>query len=206
MEMARQGGATNPALFHARTKRGGGKAWPPCSIKYSGPVFVAGNAWCLHDDIETAKEIFGNAPVIAVNGASREVQAIALFSYHPQRFIEKGCEWIRHQKRLFGNGFTVHASRHETGMPFVDHWWEDARGGGGSAWGARKLAWLLGFDTVVFVGCPLSPGNYAGHRPGMIMTRDDIIEPYRKDIEADTEWHEGCYSMSGWTRKFFGCP
>jgi hypothetical protein len=201
-----RGGVTNPALFHARTKRGNGEAWPKCAIRYSGPVFVAGNAWCLHDDIEEGRKIIGNAPVIAVNGASQEVKSIALFSYHPHRFIEKGCEWIRHQKRLFGTDFTVHASRQENGMPFVDYWWEDARGGGGSAWGARKLAWLLGFETVVMVGCPLTPGNYSSFKPGMIMTRDDILDPYRREIESDKDWHIGCYSMSGWTKEFFGCP
>jgi hypothetical protein len=200
-----EGGAKSSALFIARTKRGGGNAVPGYAHRHTGPAIVAGNAWCLHDDLKAARAIVGDAPVIAVNGAAREVKAIALFSYHPQRFIERGCEWIRHQRRLFGNDFTVHAARYDTGMPYVQHWWEDARGGGGSAWGARKLAWLMGFDPVVFVGCPLTPGNYAGDRPGMNMTRDDCIAPYRAAIAADTEWHQGVHSMSGWTREFFGC-
>lgn len=142
-----------------------------------------------------------------MNGAAREVKAIALFSYHPQRFIELGSEWIRHQRRLFGPGFTVHSSRMEPGMPYVNHWWQDARGGGGSAWGARKLAWLMGFYPVILVGCPLLPGNYASHRMGMNMTKPEIVRQYAAEIESDTDWHEGAYSMSGATREILGgCP
>lgn len=201
-----EGGAHGSALFIARTKRGGGVSSPSYPHRHSGPAIVAGNAWCLDDDIKAARVIVGDAPVIAVNGAAREVKAIALFSYHPQRFIERGCEWIRHQRRLFGDGFTVHASRHETGMPYVDHWWEDARGGGSSAWGARKLAWLMGFDPVILVGCPMLPGNYAGDRPGMNMTRPEIVSQYASEIASDVDWLEGAFSMSGATREILGAP
>lgn len=196
----------NPALFSARTMKGGGRSAPLYTEKHTGPAIVAGNAWCLHEDLENARKIVGDVPVIAVNGASREVKAVALFSFHPQRFVEKGCEWIRHQKRLFGPDFTVHASKYIENMPYVQHWWEDARGSGGSAWGARKLAWLMGFDSVILCGCPLLPGNYAGNKPGMIMAKEQYISPYRDQIAEDTVWHHGCFSMSGWTREFFGCP
>lgn len=166
---------------------------------------MAGNAWCLADDLARAWAIFPGAPVVAVNGASREVKALALFSAHPERFVERGYEWIRHQRRLFGDGFTVHGARQQPDMPWVDHWWGPMPGGGGSAWGARKVARYMGFDPVILCGCPLTPGNYAGHRPGMAMTRLDVIEPYRREIAADVDWHEGVKSMSGWTREQFGC-
>ncbi|MCR4282380.1 MAG: hypothetical protein NUV72_05070 [Bauldia sp.] len=167
---------------------------------------MVGNAFCMQDDIDRARVLFPNAPVIAVNGASREVKALALFSYHPERFIEKGCEWIRHQRRRFGPGFTVHASKYVPGCPHVDHWWEGARGKGGSAWGARKLASLMGFGPVILCGCPLVPGNYANHRPGMIMTRAEVVGAYAFEIKADADWHEGCYSMSGATKEILGAP
>lgn len=167
---------------------------------------MAGSAFNLRDDLARAWEIFPGAPVIAVNGASREVKALALYSCHPARFAEYGYDWIRHQSRLFGDGFTVHASRFVSGCDHVQHWWEDARGRGGSAWGARKLAWLMGFDPVVLAGCPLVPGNYAGHRPGMIMTKLPVVEGYCRDIEAETEWHEGAFSMSGRTAEILGVP
>ncbi len=165
---------------------------------------MAGNAYCLHEDLEKAWAVYPAAPVIAVNGAAREVKAIALFSFHPERMVLGGYDWLGWQKRLFGP-VTVHGSKFVPGCPWVQHWWEDARGGGSSAWGARKLAWLMGFDPVVLCGCPLVPGNYAGYRPGLIMARMETIEPYRLEIASDTEWHQGAVSMSGWTKEFLGC-
>lgn len=163
---------------------------------------MAGNAFCLHDDLARAWEIYPDAPVIAVNGASRETNAIALYSSHPERMVQHGFEWLRHQRRLFGET-TVHASAFVPDCPHVEYWWEDARGAGGSAWGARKLAWLLGFDPVVLCGCPLDPGPYVGgHNIGGFMSRRDVVDGFRGDIEADTGWHEGVTSMSGWTRDF----
>ena len=183
---------------------GGGISSPPFS--FTGACIVAGNAWNLHEDLEAVRAKIGDVPVIAVNGASREVKAIALYSAHPQRFVELGCEWIRHQRRLFGDGFTVHSSNKSIhgDLPFVQHWW-NITGGGGSAWGARKIAKLMGFSTVVLCGCPLTPGNYTGHRLGMNMTKPEIVEQYASEIASDVDWHEGCYSMSGATRDILGC-
>lgn len=158
-------------------------------------------------DLLAAHEMFGDdTPRIAVNGAARDVRAFALFSYHPKRFVEYGYDWIAKQRKRFGNGFTVHASAFVEGCPFVHHWWEGARGGGGSAWGARKLAKLMGFDPVILCGCPMEPGEYFGHRPGMIMAKQEQHDFLRGFIEAEPEWHAGCYSMSGWTRELLGFP
>lgn len=167
---------------------------------------MAGNAFSLDDDLARARKLYPDAPVIAVNGAAREVRALALFSFHPERFALSGYDWIRRQRRRFGPGFTVHGSKFAAGCPHVEHWWEDARGQGGSAWGARKLAWLIGFEPVVLVGCPLAPGNYAGHRPGMLMAKPDVCERYASEIAADADWRGGAYSMSGATREILGEP
>ena len=175
--------------------------------QHEGAVLICGSAWNLHEDLAQARKTLGDVPVIAVNGASREVKAIALYSCHPHRFIEKGSEWIRHQRRLFGEGFTVHSSNKPKhgDLSYVQYWWH-IPGGGGSAWGARKIAKLMGFDTVVLCGCPLLPGNYTGHRPGMIMNKSEITDQYAAEIASDTDWHKGAYSMSGRTRGILGCP
>jgi hypothetical protein len=143
-----------------------------------------------------------------VNGAAGEVKAAALYSKHPERFVAPRFQWIARQRRRFGRDFTVHGSNIAKNGPMahVTYWWQDARGGGGSAWGARKLAWLMGFDPVILCGCPLVPGNYTGHRLGELMTREDVIDNLRREIEAESEWHEGAYSTSGWTEKFLGSP
>ncbi len=184
---------------------GGGEILPPFS--FNGVCIVSGNAWCLHQDLTEARKIVGDVPVIAVNGASKEVKAIAIYSVHPQRFIERGYEWIRHQSRLFGDGFTVHSSNKEKNgdLSYVQYWWH-IPGGGGSAWGARKIAKLMGFTTVVLCGCPLTPGNYADHSMGMNMTKPEIVGQYAREIESDVDWHEGCYSMSGATKAILGSP
>ena len=185
----------------SRTSKGGGLASPPYLFSHSGPVLVCGNAYNLHDDFECAQQLYPDAPVIAVNGAAGEVKACALYSKHPEKMIQ----WIKRQ-RQFGLGFTVHGSKHKSHCPWVDHWWPDARGGGGSAWGARKVATLMGFAPVVLCGSPLDPGGYASNPIAKLMRREDVIENLRCEIEADTEWHEGVYSMSGFTKKLLGSP
>ncbi len=182
---------------------GGGAILPPFS--FSGSCIVAGNAWCLEEDLAAARKIIGDVPIIAVNGASREVKAFALFSAHPERMVERGYEWKRHQTRLFGIGFTVHGATYRPNMPWVDHWHGPMPGGGGSAWGARKVAKFMGFTTVVLCGCPLLPGNYTGHRPGFLMSKQEITDQYAAEIASDTDWHEGAFSMSGKTREILGC-
>lgn len=185
-----------------RTAKGGGLASPPYPHRYAGPCIVAGSALCLEDDLARARAILGDVPVIAVNAAAREVRAIALFSFHPDRL--KSFRWIEHQAK-FHQAFTVHGR----GLPqadclWVQHWWPDCGGGGSSAWGARKLAWLMGFDPVVLCGCPLTPGPYVGWRPGQLMARQNVHDDFYAQIEAEPEWHEGVYSMSGWTMEKFG--
>ena len=165
---------------------------------------MAGNAWCLHDDLTNARLLYPTAPVVAVNGAAAHVKALALFSKHPARFMP--ARWIEKQRR-FHDDFTVHGAVHEDGVPWVQHWWEDARGGGSSAWGARKLAWLMGFDPVILCGAPLEVGGYSGYEMhSALMQSPTIIQDFRDQLKAETEWHEGALSMSGWTADFLGSP
>jgi hypothetical protein len=176
---------------------------PPYLPKHSGAVLVCGSAECLFDDIERAKSIFGDIPVIAVNGAAKLVPAIALYSKHPERFI--GRRWVEAQQRFFGKT-TVHADTKATTRPAcVNYWWSGIWGVGGSAWDARKLAVGLGFSKVILCGCPLIAGRHVGSLGfGSFMHREDIVEGFRRKIEADTDWHENAYSMSGFTKELLG--
>lgn len=166
---------------------------------------MAGNAFNLHEDLEKARELFPDVPVIAVNGAAGEVAAIGLFSYHPQRYIEPPYRWIERQKK-FHNGFNVHACIEHEPMPWVDYWWRAATGKGGSAWGARKLAWFMGFEPVILCGAPLVIGNYAGYKLGLLMTHQDVVDDLLRGVTEETHWHEGVFSMSGRTRDLLGEP
>jgi len=168
--------------------KGGGNTSPCC--------IVAGNAACLHDDLKKA----GDYPIIAVNGAAREVKAIALFSQHPERFIS--LRWIHWQKK-FGHEFTVN-SVGSGDLPYIDHWW-DIPLGGGSAWLARKFAVSIGFDRIILCGCPMEPGPYVGnHNLGGFMHRKEVVDDLFQQIKSDTQWHEGCTSMSGATKRLLG--
>ncbi len=157
----------------------------------------------MPDDLTRARAIVGDVPVIAVNAAAREVKALFLFSQHPEHFAKRG--WARHQRMKFGEGFTVHAWGGGD-EPDIDYLWAIRRSGG-SAWLARKVASLVGFDSVVLCGCPLSTGPYVGnHNLGGLMHRVDVVDKLFGQVEADTAWHDGAYSMSGRTRELLGEP
>lgn len=190
----------------------GGASVPPYPFQHSGAVIVCGNAWCLQEDFEAARALYPDAPVIAVNGAAGQVKAFALFSMHPRKLPK----WIAMQRR-FGDGFTVHAGgglRHDRpkfkrtsdAMPWVQYWWPGAAHGGTSVWCARRMAKQMGFGLVVLCGAPLSIGGYAGGRMAKAFQQEDTIRHYRGQIEADTMYHDGVRSMSGWTREVFGAP
>lgn len=186
--------------------RGGSSADPPYPRRHSGVAFVCGNAWCLPDDLARARAIYGDRPIIAVNGAADAVPALGLFSYHPERFTAYGYDWMGRQRRRFGAGFLVHGARRMPHVSWVDHWWEGARGQGGSAWGARKLASLMGFDFVVLVGCPLVAGPYHGPFLPDLMGDKDVTERYAREIDDDKVWHPGCISSGGRTGEILGTP
>ena len=176
--------------------------------QHEGPVLVCGSAWTLYPDLRKASVIFPSAPVIAVNGAAAHVAAFALFSGHPRNFPK----WIESQSERFGDGFTVHTGgRKNMGAveryPWVDYWWPDVSLMGTSTWGARKMAKLMGFDLVVLCGAPIDVGTYVnGKMASKAWQRPDAVAEYRRAIESDTAWHDGCRSMSGWTRELLGYP
>lgn len=37
------------------------------------------------------------------------------------------------------------------------------------------------------------------------MTKSEVTDQYAAEIESDTQWHDGAYSMSGKTREVLGC-
>lgn len=195
----------------ARIEHCGGASAPPYPYSHSGTVLVCGNAFCLRDDLERARDMFPAAPVIAVNGAAAEVKAFALFTQHPLNFTT----WMTAQRERFGDGFTTHAAgkAHMTTklgvqppMPWVDYWWDHVAHAGTSTWGARRMAKLMGFERVILCGMPLSKGGYANGHMARAWQREDKIAHYRKAVESDIDYHPGARSMSGWTRDLLGAP
>ena len=63
----------------------------------------------------------------------------------------------------------------------------------------------MGFDKVILCGCPLNAGPYVGnHNLGGFMADENIVKDLRNGIEFDTDWHDGVYSMSGWSKGLLG--
>ena len=182
----------------------GGAVSPPYSFQHTGPVLVCGNAECLFNDLHRAKSLFGDIPVIAVNGAAKVVRADALYSKHPERFIS--YRWLEAQKFHFSTTPLIHAdTRAATRPSYVDYWWTGVWGGGGSAWDARKLAYFVGYDPIILCGCPLDPGPYTnGGGIGGYMTDAKVVQDLRDGMAKETEWHNGAFSMSGWTKDLLG--
>lgn len=174
-----------------------GVSAPLYPFSHSGPVLVCGNAWCLFEDLKKARKIFPEAPIIAVNGASRETPAFMLVSQHAVNF--KNARWV-HSQRKINHSFSVHSNESH---PLVQYVW-NLKNCGGSAWLARRIAGSIGFDQVILCGCPMVPGNYANHRPGLLMGKPAIVNELLTQIERDADWHEGCYSMSGATKNILG--
>lgn len=179
---------------------------PPFTTSYSGPALVCGSAENLLDDCKLAWKIYPGAPVIAVNGAAKHIKAIALYSKHPERLIDR--RWLDAQRFHFGTNPSVHADIKSATRPScVEYWWSGLWGGGGSAWDARKLASEMGFSKVILCGCPLEVGPHIGSASfASFMHRDDVVKDLQIGLEKETEWHKGAYSMSGWTRKVLGEP
>ena len=162
----------------------------------SRPVLIAGSAWTLDEDLGRARTIWPHAPIVAVNDASRLVKAFALVSQHPERFETLG--WVRKQRRFFGDDFTTHSNS----APADVVW--DLPSRGGSAWLARRIMGVLGFDPVVLCGCPMEPGHYSGYTINGLMHQPEVVDELFGQIERDAEWHHGCVSMSGRTKALLG--
>lgn len=181
---------------------------PSYPYKHSGSVLVCGFGPTFWADLEQARKLRPEAPVIACNNAASAVKAFAIFSQHSTKL----GGWAKAQRK-FGGDFTVHApgaidllDQHRRRHPYVDYWWPLARGTGTSPWAATKLAKLMGFEERILVGVPLQRGPYADGTFARDFRVRDILKVYRDYIKRDTDWHEGVFAMSGWPKRFFGKP
>lgn len=190
-------------------------AIPAYPVRHSGTVLVLGHGFTLHDDVARARKIRPDADVIAVNKAAVEYKADHLFSWHHERGKLKS--WAGQQFRKFGPGAVVHSTPGRDratgvlldppeGCPEVDFWWPGAVAKGSSGWMAVRLATFLGYEERILCGVPMAKGAYADGFMARDFMRDSKIESYRSGIAADTAYHKGTYSMSGWTRDLLGEP
>lgn len=190
-------------------------AFPPYPLVHSGTVLVCGFGPGFYEDYSRARALRPAAQVIAINEACKAVRAFAIFTLHP----EKLRRFRELQNLHFGAGhYTCHTGGKKCAQigrnRLLDHGWPEANGGGTSVWAAQIMARLMGFEERILVGAPLIHGNYADKSPAKgfkegKQRRDgkgEVLANYRAFILQDTDWHEGCTSMSGWTKTVLGAP
>jgi len=184
---------------------------PYCPHVYSGPVLVAGSAWCAQDDVERALFLRPKAPIITVNRSAGHFKSIFMVTI--DRELGKG--WKQSHMNVFGAPVELHAGRFGAkkcaeAYPWVDYFWPDYASGGTSVMLAVKIALGLGFNEAIVCGAPLECGPYLDGDNDPVRgwtTRTPVqLESYRKVWKYTKDLHPYVRSMSGWTMDLLGYP
>lgn len=188
-------------------------------------VLIVGSAPCVYNDLYTALQLRPDADVIAVKFSVVLVHAPVAVTHHGEH-----AEPIKalHRQR-WGDDVQVYAPKKlftAAQRMFIDREWHELAGvGGTSAWGAARMAKLMGAREIILCGCPLEPtapgepyhhplvyeatkGHGIGNGRGEPWANERAVFGYRQFIQSDIERGnaEGIVSMSGWTRKTLGAP
>lgn len=188
-------------------------------------VLVVGSAPCVRKDLAAARLLRPDADVIAVKFSVAIVHARIAVTHHG----EHAERMKKLHRQCWGDEVEIHMPKkkiHDEQKQFVDRMWDELAGTGGtSAWGAARIARLLGYEEIILCGCPLEVakhGDYyhdqeifkaavkAGARRdrGEPFANDNAIRGYQRFIESDLALGRGAgiRSMSGWTMKKLGAP
>ena len=186
-------------------------AWPGSS----GTVLILGYSPTLHDDVKRAREIRDNPDIIAVNMAMTDYKADHLFSWHFDD-VKKLPKWRDIHLEKFGPALTHCPTQRDRdtgilkpvpeGYDWVDYWWKGATADGSGPWMANRMAKFMGYEERILCGVSMEIGGYANGHMASAFQRPHNIDRFRKAIAAQTEYHEGTFSMSGWTRELLGSP
>jgi hypothetical protein len=192
-------------------------------------LLVVGSAPCLYDDLAAAKEIFPDAKVLTINGASGLVIGDFILSGHTSQAEEFTA--LRRERFPDGPAFEVWANwrdRIREGeqlpaerYPSVTHWFGGAVSSGATSAGkAIRMGLQRGFLPVVLCGCPMDGSGYALNEPQKWYTKNchrvgdakkqnyPTLTRYRQTFQelAAIEWKDKAFSMSGFTRGCLGTP
>lgn len=190
-----------------------------------GAVLIVGSAPCVRSDLAAARLLRPDADAIAVKFSVLLVHARIAVTHHP----EHAERMKRLHRETWGDEVAVHMPK-KVGIRgyerHVDRIWPELSAiGGTSAWGAARMARLLGYDEAILCGCPLEvvgPGERyhdeevyeasvrcgARRDRGEPFANDHAVRGYQQFIISDMQLGnaEGIRSMSGWTRKKLGAP
>lgn len=151
---------------------------------------------------------------MAVNYAVRGIFADWIFTFHPELAqVFRALSW--NQEALVH--CCVHnGSRGLDHYPNVNVWWPRLAAGGGSSWGAARVALHMGYTEVIFAGVPLDPnGGYAWPVPGPSVPNWSLSGRGEANAtsmarhmrhEAAGPFGRQVWSMGGATAIIFGYP
>ena len=191
-------------------------------------LLVVGSAPCLHEDLAAARARYPDAEIMLVNGACAAVEdAQHVLAGH----TEKAEEFARAREQAFPFAlpWRLHATQRAgknlirpEEYPSVTDWWgADCTSGATSAGKAALIAFQMGFDRVILIGCPLDgSGYFVGESAGIPQLRScqrvgdprkqeaATIRRYKKRMAelAETTFKGRVFSMSGYTRELLGSP
>ena len=175
-------------------------------------ALVTGMGQSLMDDFVRARnKVMKNEDHPAILGVNRSCQFIKT---HMNFTLDRdnASYWRSVAIHPEGQWYSVQPDATKTyeDYPWIDGWWPKLAGAGSSAWFAAKAALIMGYERVILCGVPLEPGPYADgiYAPtfqdaGRFPT---TIRTMREKMQLDEWTHEAVFSMSGWTKEFFGGP
>ena len=175
-------------------------------------ALVTGMGQSLMDDFVRARnKVMKNEDHPAIIGVNRSCQFIKTHinftldrdnaSYWRSVAIHPESQWYSVQPD---------ATKTREDYPWIDGWWPKLAGSGSSAWFAAKAALIMGHERVILCGVPLEPGPYADgiYAPTFQDAEKfpSTIRTMREKMQLDEWTHGAVFSMSGWTKEFFGGP
>lgn len=201
------------------------KSLPEYPIARRGVVLVIGTAPCWEEDLAAARKLYPDADLCAVNEAVLLVEADHIATSHDGRIK------TFHQKHLdrwgwrAGKSVDVHyrAPGHKNLENLGAFFAWDVTVGAGSAPFAAAVMTLIGYELVIFCGCPMDGGG--GYAEGIGQTHPSTLDDPRFGFidkkhglaqtwkvalrnmptlipELTASWR----SMSGYTKQIFGGP
>ena len=188
-------------------------------------ALIIGSAPCVKSDLAAAKLLRPHADMIAVKFSVALVHARVAVTHHG----EHAERMKRLHRERWGDDVEIHMPKKMIApefKPFVDKFWIELSGvGGTSAWGAARMAKLMGYDEAILCGCPLNVVDHGeryhdetvaeaaravGVKPyrGEPFANTAAVRGYRNYIMSDRDrgLASGIVSMSGWTQKTLGAP
>lgn len=199
-----------------------GSSMPSYPVRKGGVCFVVGTAPCVLEDLAAARKLFPDADICAVNEAVKLVEADHIATSHDGKISEFHKMHLDTHGYKKGRNLDLHyrAPGHQRKeLPTFYAW--DVTTGAGSAPFAAAVMTLVGYNLIVFVGCPMDGGGgyaldethkstFDNPRFGLIDEKHGLVRSWKIALrnmpgqipELTAKWR----SMSGYTKQIFGGP